>query len=312
MQLIKLLDKVKKLENIQKKVNNDRNILLINIMKLTKGLNHYTYKALEIKSEISKLFSEYRFKNNIVDNENIFEKSKFFKKIIKSFYKQKELWIYVTEEQKYATDSYSRYEHKILETIKKKRADFLPIGKRAIEFCKENKLTIIKEYDLWKNNISFMKNISQIIKTFYIEKNYKNVNFVINSNKNYNNHFTILPINKFNVYELLSNKEIEIKNVSFKNTKIFPNINDYLENQIDLFLLNALHSLFIESSFYTAKVGLVTLNKVSNEIDENVAKIKKKVLSTKREIEIEEITMITRNNKLNLIDKNEVNNNEKE
>lgn len=308
MQLIKLLNKSKKLEHIQKKVNNDRNILLINIMKLTKGLNYHAHRALELKAEISQLFNSYRFKNLIVDNDNAFRKNKFFRKVIDAFQKPKELWIYVTEEQKYATDSYSRYERKILEDISKKRADFIVIGNRAMEFCKEKKLTILKSYQNWINNTEFTEQLCQLIKTYYLEKGYRTVNFVINSNKNYNGHFTVLPIKKFNIQELISNKELEIAETEFNKVKIFPNISDYFENQIDLFLLNALHALLIESSFYTAKVGLVSLNKMSNEIDKNVLHLKKKIISTKRELEIEEITMITRNNKLDLINKDEVNN----
>nr|WP_318028374.1 hypothetical protein [Mycoplasmopsis bovis] len=53
----------------------------------------------------------------------------------------------------------------------------------------------------------------------------------------------------------------------------------------------------VESSFYKSKIGLVSTNKIINELDDEMKKIGKKIIRIKRENEIEEIVLLTSNNK---------------
>nr|WP_318030173.1 hypothetical protein [Mycoplasmopsis bovis] len=58
-----------------------------------------------------------------------------------------------------------------------------------------------------------------------------------------------------------------------------------------------MQSLLVESSFYKSKIGLVSTNKIINELDDEMKKIGKKIIRIKRENEIEEIVLLTSNNK---------------
>ncbi|WP_416373808.1 hypothetical protein [Mycoplasmopsis felis] len=78
--------------------------------------------------------NKYSIKNNFVSSQN----SKLINNFQKILIKDKELYIYLTEEQKYGIDSYTRYETTILENIKNKNADFILIGERAHSiWCKK-------------------------------------------------------------------------------------------------------------------------------------------------------------------------------
>ncbi|WP_406615021.1 MSC_0622 family F1-like ATPase gamma subunit [Mycoplasmopsis hyopharyngis] len=293
MDLKKVETKLENLKKIESKVNSDKNILLIEIMKQNKKLNFFIENALRNQNLIFSLKSKYDVKNALILREtSIFRK---WKRLSKIFWKPKELWIYLTEEQKYATDSYSRYERNILEKIKKTNADFIVIGERAKQFCQNNNLNILKEVTPEEKNNKLSWKLSELIKILYIEDNYQAVHFVINSNKNNSGNFTVLPISDFDIHRL-AGKEKVVEKLPIEKYKIFPDIEKFIENQINIFLQNSIESLLVESSFYTAKVGLVSTNKIINELDEEINKLNKKALRIRREIEIEEIVLLTKNN----------------
>lgn len=103
MQLKDLINKKKNLNNINLKVSNERNIFLINIMKLNQRLTFFSKNAFEIKESILSLKRIYNIKHDMLRH----EERKIFKFLNKI--NDRVLWIYLTEEQKYSTDSYSRY-----------------------------------------------------------------------------------------------------------------------------------------------------------------------------------------------------------
>nr|WP_318028534.1 hypothetical protein [Mycoplasmopsis bovis] len=249
------------------------------------------------KNMILALRNEYSFKSLLVSKDDYpFKSLAIIKKIRNLFIKPKELWIYLTEEQKYATDSYSRYENNILTNTKKVNADFITIGKRATEFCKLNNLNIIYEIDNSDIYSDLSWRLCQIIKFLFAQENYESLHFVINSNKNINGNFTILPVNEFNI-DILSESSYESEDINIKSFKIFPNIDQYISSQINSFIENSVQSLLVESSFYKSKIGLVSTNKIINELDDEMKKIGKKIIRIKRENEIEEIVLLTSNNK---------------
>nr|WP_318028753.1 hypothetical protein [Mycoplasmopsis bovis] len=249
------------------------------------------------KNMILALRNEYSFKSLLVSKDDYpFKSLAIIKKIRNLFIKPKELWIYLTEEQKYATDSYSRYENNILTNTKKVNADFITIGKRAAEFCKLNNLNIIYEIDNSDIYSDLSWRLCQIIKFLFAQENYESLHFVINSNKNINGNFTILPVNEFNI-DILSESSYESEDINIKSFKIFPNIDQYISSQINSFIENSVQSLLVESSFYKSKIGLVSTNKIINELDDEMKKIGKKIIRIKRENEIEEIVLLTSNNK---------------
>lgn len=297
MDLTRLVTKAENLKKINMKVNNDKNILLINMMKLNKNLSYYIQSAIKNKNLIDAVGNQYNIKNMFVHKNT---KSNFLNKIKQIFVKQKELWIYTTEQQKYATDSYSRYERYILEKTKNKNVDFITIGDRAYNFCKQNKFNVIKDFPTNTQSILAFE-LSQIIKILYLEQNYRKVRFVLNTNKNFKGSFTILPTQEFDVYKLSSSTLIETNKLDIKDFKIFPNVETFIDNEANIFIENVVNSLLIESSFYTTKNALVTANKIIKDLDENIMKLSRQAMRVKRQNEIEEIIMLTSNNKNDIL-----------
>lgn len=297
MDLTRLVTKVENLKKINMKVNNDKNILLINMMKLNKNLSYSIQSAIKNKNLIDAVGNQYNIKNMFVHKNT---KSNFLNKIKQIFVKQKELWIYTTEQQKYATDSYSRYERYILEKTKNKNVDFITIGDRAYNFCKQNKFNVIKDFPTNTQSILAFE-LSQIIKILYLEQNYRKVRFVLNTNKNFKGSFTILPTQEFDVYKLSSSTLIETNKLDIKDFKIFPNVETFIDNEANIFIENVVNSLLIESSFYTTKNALVTANKIIKDLDENIMKLSRQAMRVKRQNEIEEIIMLTSNNKNDIL-----------
>ena len=297
MDLTRLVTKVENLKKINMKVNNDKNILLINMMKLNKNLSYYIQSAVKNKNLIDAVGNQYNIKNMFVHKNT---KSNFLNKIKQIFIKQKELWIYTTEQQKYATDSYSRYERYILEKTKNKNVDFITIGDRAYNFCKQNKFNVIKDFPTNTQSVLAFE-LSQIIKILYLEQNYRKVRFVLNTNKNFKGSFTILPTQEFDVYKLSSSTLIETNKLDIKDFKIFPNVETFIDNEANIFIENVVNSLLIESSFYTTKNALVTANKIIKDLDENIMKLSRQAMRVKRQNEIEEIIMLTSNNKSDIL-----------
>lgn len=297
MDLTRLVTKVENLKKINMKVNNDKNILLINMMKLNKNLSYYIQSAIKNKNLIDAVGNQYNIKNMFVHKNT---KSNFLNKIKQIFVKQKELWIYTTEQQKYATDSYSRYERYILEKTKNKNVDFITIGDRAYNFCKQNKFNVIKDFPTNTQSVLAFE-LSQIIKILYLEQNYRKVRFVLNTNKNFKGSFTILPTQEFDVYKLSSSTLIETNKLDIKDFKIFPNVETFIDNEANIFIENVVNSLLIESSFYTTKNALVKANKIIKDLDENIMKLSRQAMRVKRQNEIEEIIMLTSNNKNDIL-----------
>nr|WP_245578674.1 hypothetical protein [Mycoplasmopsis cricetuli] len=275
---------------IKSKVNNEKNILLININKLNNRLKFYINNAFINKEIIKSLSNKYNIIHPLIEKKSKKNFLVYFK--IKK-QNSKHLWIYLKEEQKYSTDSYTRYEEMILEHVKKKKIDFIAIGEKSLEFLKKHKLKVINFFSHENKNIA--SELALIIKFLYLNENYSQINFVFNSNKNYNGYFTILPMNQFDINKLVVNEKLK-KEINFSEFSIYPNINEFIENSFNVYLENSIKSLIIESTFYNTKNNLVRTKKIIKELDEKISKIARQITKTKRENEIEEIVMITKNN----------------
>ncbi|WP_416373769.1 hypothetical protein [Mycoplasmopsis felis] len=62
-----------------------------------------------------------------------------------------------------------------------------------------------------------------------------------------------MPLDNFDVDKLLNIKHTNSLDSVIKTYKIYPNIEGFIENQIHIFLENAINALIVESSFYNAK-----------------------------------------------------------
>ncbi|UWV86462.1 hypothetical protein NW063_01875 [Mycoplasmopsis cynos] len=263
--------------------------MLINILNLTRKLSFYVDNALLNSKLLDGLKEKYNIKNNFIQSNK-------FTQLKHKIKKPRELYIYLTEEQKYGTDSYSRYENEILKRSKDSSIDFISIGERSKNFIESNKLNLLRYFD----NSSYpnlTKILTKTIKILFVENNYSKVNFVINSSKNYKDPFTILPLENFDVDKLLQLKEKTEWNNSLKDYKIYPNIENFIEAQIFVYLENVINSLIVESSFYNAKNNLVTIDKKIKQIDEELLIVTKRVNRAKQEKQIEEIILLTQKKK---------------
>ncbi|BAP01188.1 hypothetical protein MCAL160_0759 [Mycoplasmopsis californica HAZ160_1] len=292
MHFKKIEQKKDSLENIYTKVNNQKNILLINIMKLNKKLQFYVNNALTSKSLILDLKTEYNIKNNFIHNRGL-KDTKIGKKFAHLFSKPKQLWVYLTEEQKHSTDSYTRYEKMILEQITKARADFVVIGQRAIDFAKTHNLNVIKSFTEEQKTKELATELAFLIKLLYVDEVYDSVHFVISTNKSFRKGFTILPLEKFDVHKL-TNLDKPINTTQIREFEIYPDLNRFIDSEINIFLSNAIHSLIIESYFYNAKNNLISTNQTIKQLDEDILKLRKKIIKHKRELEVEDIVMFFR------------------
>lgn len=288
---LKVIEQKKKaLNNILLKVNNEKNIFLIKIMKLNQQLGFHTKNAVINRNLILNLQQKYDIKNDLLS-----KKSFFIKK-----WSRKNLWIYITEEQKYSTDSYSRYENTILKENKNSKDDFITIGEQAKSFCQKNKFNILKSYAKKNFQDKEIDELFIVIKMLYLTAEYSSVRFVINSNKNYDSFFTILPINEFDFDKFVPYNAEEnsyLENLEITKFKIYQNINEFVNTELNIFIQNAINALICESSFYSAKSGLVTTNKIIKEIDEQKNKLSRQIARIKNEKEIEELSLLTRNKK---------------
>ncbi|MGP1451562.1 MAG: MSC_0622 family F1-like ATPase gamma subunit [Metamycoplasmataceae bacterium] len=290
MHLKKIEQKINSLNNLVLKVNNEKNIFLIQIMKLNQQLSFFTKNAILNKRIILSLQKQYNVKNDLLNERTIFNKLNFLTKRM-----NKNLWVYITEEQKYNTDSYSRYEKNIIQNNYKKRDDFIVIGNHAKEFCEKNQFNILKYFSN-DNKYKFLSNeLVTITKILFASGVYANVRFVINSNKNYDGFFTVLPINKFDIDKFVNANYEDLNSImDISKYKIYPNINDFINTEINIFLENSINALICESSFYSSKNGLVTTNKIIKQVDDEKTKLHKQISRIKSEKQIEEITLLTR------------------
>ncbi|EPL02726.1 hypothetical protein CP02DC14_1709, partial [Chlamydia psittaci 02DC14] len=72
---------------------------------------------------------------------------------------------------------------------------------------------------------------------------YSSVRFVINSNKNYDSFFTILPINEFDFDKFVTYNAEEnsyLENLEITKFKIYPNINEFVNTELNIFIQNAI------------------------------------------------------------------------
>ncbi|WP_313770860.1 MSC_0622 family F1-like ATPase gamma subunit [Mycoplasmopsis felis] len=168
--------------------------------------------------------------------------------------------------------------------------------KEPIQFGAKNKLSVVKEF---KNSShkGLAKILTQLTKILFLDSIYKKIHFVINSNKNYKKPFTLLPLDNFDVDKLLNIKHTNSLDSVIKTYKIYPNIEGFIENQIHIFLENAINALIVESSFYNAKNALVSTNQKSKQLDEEIIKVSKKINRIKQEKQIEEIVLLTKKKK---------------
>ncbi|MGY6172108.1 MSC_0622 family F1-like ATPase gamma subunit [Candidatus Mycoplasma pogonae] len=293
MNLKNQINKLKSFEKIHQIVDINRNISLIEIQRLNYKIT-LLYENFSIgKMLLQKLAQKSNIKNFLLDN---FASKNIFKNKLKKY--EKKLFIYVTENEKYLDGFYDRVELNILKNLNP-LDQIVTIGEKAKQFAIKNQIKIYK--NIPKPEITEIFSLSEklglIIKEDLVNKNFSKIIFGINSNKVNSSQAIIFPINSFE-FNYAKNSELEEKIHSNINQFAFhPSIEEFVENQSILYLQQAIELLLLESTFIIFKNKLINENQMLKKMEEKIKLLNREIIKYKREMEIQEIILITAANK---------------
>ncbi|MBD5788584.1 hypothetical protein MSGX11T_00979 [Mycoplasma synoviae GX11-T] len=282
MNVKSLVNKRESYTKIKKIVESDKNITLINILRLSKQNVFYFERSLQAKYYIESLAKRYEIKHSLILQKQL--------KILSKLSRVKSIWVYITEEEKFATNSYQRHERNMKKSINFKRDFLVVIGKRANEFATKHKAHVIFSQD--KNDVEFLVKILPKFLQNYLKTNgFHNLNFVINSSKLKEAYLSVLPLNKLN-FKIERNLQNKVESVDTSKLKIYPEIKEFINSEFESYLTYVSLSLLSESALISEKYKLVALNKTLNDLDEKLRLLNIRIEREKRELEVEQISIL--------------------
>lgn len=282
MNVKSLVNKRESYTKIKKIVESDKNITLINILRLSKQNVFYFERSLQAKYYIESLAKRYEIKHSLILQKQL--------KILSKLSRVKSIWVYITEEEKFATNSYQRHERNMKKSIDFKREFLVVIGKRANEFATKHKAHVIFSHD--KNDVEFLVKILPKFLQNYLKTNgFHNLNFVINSSKLKESYLSVLPLNKLN-FKIERNLQNKVESVDTSKLKIYPEIKEFINSEFESYLTYVSLSLLSESALISEKYKLVALNKTLNDLDEKLRLLNIRIEREKRELEVEQISIL--------------------
>lgn len=282
MNVKSLVNKRESYTKIKKIVESDKNITLINILRLSKQNVFYFERSLQAKYYIESLAKRYEIKHSLILQKQL--------KILSKLSRVKSIWVYITEEEKFATNSYQRHERNMKNSIDFKRDFLVVIGKRANEFATKHKAHVIFSHD--KNDVEFLVKILPKFLQNYLKTNgFHNLNFVINSSKLKEAYLSVLPLNKLN-FKIERNLQNKVESVDTSKLKIYPEIKEFINSEFESYLTYVSLSLLSESALISEKYKLVALNKTLNDLDEKLRLLNIRIEREKRELEVEQISIL--------------------
>ncbi|MHA3846114.1 MSC_0622 family F1-like ATPase gamma subunit [Mycoplasma sp. VS276A1] len=291
MHIKKIKQKAESLDKILTIVESQKNINLINILRLSQQIGMYFQRANQSKAYIDYLASQYSITNPLIQPENNHYLS-FLNKLIHktNINTYKTIWVYITEEEKYETNSYRKYEDFLLSNIAKNDS-FIAIGPRAIKFAKENNLDIIFNADT--NEVAYLTDVLPDFLEAYLETNeFCKIKFVLNSSKTKQLSLNVIPISELNFDLDLYRKEAT--SYSLEGLHIYPDINSFVNSQLNSYLTYMTLALLSESSLIYEKYSLVAINQKINDLEKKQKRLALEVLRAKRELEVEQISILSK------------------
>ncbi|TNK95081.1 hypothetical protein C4M95_04195, partial [Mycoplasmopsis pullorum] len=202
----------------------------------------------------------------------------------------KTIWIYVTEEEKYSTNSYLKYEKNLIKNIKKNDL-IIPIGQRAINFATQNKYKILFSHS--ENQIDYLVHILPEFLLEFIEQNgFFNINFVINSSKTKQSFLSVLPLSKMDFNLNVRHLEME-KEMNIKRMNIYPNLNKFINSELNSYLTYMVFTLLNESALINEKYKLVAQNQKIHDLEKKYKQMHLSMLRGKRELEVEQLSLLS-------------------
>ncbi|TPR54063.1 MSC_0622 family F1-like ATPase gamma subunit [Metamycoplasma neophronis] len=292
MQIKTIKEKNKSLDNILKIIESKKNITLINILKLTKRIAFYYERTERSRNIIKKLSERHQIDLPILNHEKThwYEKSKWLRKLSQKLLPAS-IWVYITEEEKYDTNSYLKHELNIEKNYRKNDV-FIAIGKRAINFCKNKNYNVI--YSEQENDIDKLtKVLPDFILNYLKAYGFFNVRFIINSSKLKQDYLEILPMKKLN-FDLQGHYETLENEIDLNKLTIYPDIISFINSEINSYLTYMTLTLLSESSLIYQKYKLVDENQKINDLEKKQRQLHLKELRAKREIEVEQISLLSK------------------
>ncbi|SJZ43498.1 MSC_0622 family F1-like ATPase gamma subunit [Mycoplasmopsis verecunda] len=290
MQIKKIKQKAQSLEKILKIVESQKNMVLINILRLSQQIGSYFQKANQSKLFIDYLANNYSLSNPLIQPVNNQYYWIFTKLLNKKTNSNKTIWIYVTEEEKYETNSYKKYEDYLANNVNKHDL-FICIGKRAINFATQNQYSVIFESEF--NDVLALTDILPDYLLAYLEANgFYNIKFVLNSAKTKELSLNIVPLNDLN-FEL----DVYQKNTQYldlDNKHIYPDVENFVQAEFKSYLTYMCLALLSESNLIYQKYSLVSLNQKINDLEKKQKRYKLEVLRAKRELEVEQTSILSK------------------
>lgn len=288
MHIKKIKTKLNSFSKLMKIVESNKNITLINILKLSKQISFYYERALSSKRIIESLLGSNIVNNPILNGETTF--NIFNIKKSNKFSISKTIWIYVTEEEKYSTNSYLKYEKNLIKNIKKNDL-IIPIGQRAINFATQNKYKILFSHS--ENQIDYLVHILPEFLLEFIEQNgFFNINFVINSSKTKQSFLSVLPLSKMDFNLNVRHLEME-KEMNIKRMNIYPNLNKFINSELNSYLTYMVFTLLNESALINEKYKLVAQNQKIHDLEKKYKQKHLSMLRGKRELEVEQLSLLS-------------------
>ncbi|PAK20941.1 hypothetical protein CJJ23_04600 [Mycoplasmopsis agassizii] len=288
MDLKKHVQRLKNFDQVQKIVSLNRNLSLIEINLLQKRIRSSLSNSVFAKIIIQKLH-DLRNVNSIYfseDKDLLFNKKK----------PKKTLWIYLTNVQKYTKSFYERTD-KVLEKNHDIHDSYISLGIESREKIQSLNYKLIASYDDFSTKDLSIE-LSELIRIQIEEEKFDEVKMIVSSNKLKDYTAQLYPINNFYFkYPKSQIDSLRSKNINFEKFQILPNIDEFFNSILNFYFQSTLEALIAEASFINYKNKLIEENKQLKKIDEEILKTKIKINKEKRELEIEEIVMITQNNK---------------
>ncbi|WP_416756282.1 MSC_0622 family F1-like ATPase gamma subunit [Mycoplasma aquilae ATCC BAA-1896] len=290
MHIKKIKQKAESLDKILTIVESQKNINLINILRLSQQIGMYCQRANQAKSYIDYLASNYAVANPLIEPVNNHYLTFLSKLTPKNSITYKTIWVYITEEEKYETNSYQKYEKYLLQNFAKNDS-IVVIGNRAKTFAQENNLDIIFENNF--NDVAYLTDILPDFLEAYLDANgFCKIKFVLNSSKTKQLSLNVIPLSELNFDLDLYHKQSNF--MSIEGLNIYPNINGFIKSQLKAYLTYMTLALLSESNLIYQKYSLVAINQKINDLEKKQKRLALEVLRAKRELEVEQISILSK------------------
>lgn len=271
-------------------VESKKNITLIDILKLSKRISIYYERAIQSKDIVQTLLEDHNVDSPLLDFSALVSEKSFFNKF-KKVAAKKTIWVYVTEEEKYSTNSYFKHEKSLQEFFKEGDL-MIAIGARAINFATQNGYPILFKSET--NDLDRLANtLPALIESYYQNYGFHNLRFVLNSSKVKNSYLDVLPMESLNFNLNVKNLDLEAT-IDIKKMNIYPDIKEFIETEMIAYLTYIFYTLLNESALIYLKYKLVAQNQKINDLEKKFKQTKLYMLRGKRELEIEELSLLSK------------------